>query len=323
MTRKELTLSLVFGVLLAGPVVVPVQALASQTEGEPGKTQEQHLEVTVDEATGNYIFRYKAYDGSPIEVVFVPATKIKPEVGVVFSFDAATGLTTYKFQISNGKGSKQELYQLAVKVIPPAENIQTPDGWYVLGPSPPTSVVNWFQMRGGTLVNGLVQPRGLLPGQIQGGFSFQSPNLPGVVRVYLRGNARSWPNPPGVTSQIRRQMRRYTWWENDSVHKTAIGPAIQISDLDPYDPVTHLGRLQSNLVDELARDMIPNQNLQQGVYEKFGQARTALRAERPSEARKHLAAILEQLTYQPETNISVDLVKAIAINVNFVLGRLP
>jgi hypothetical protein len=323
MTSKLLAQHFASVVILASAFMAPMQALALQTQGRPAKPPKQRLEVTVEEATGNYIFRYKAYDGSPIEIVFVPATKIRPAVRATFSFDPATGLTTYEFHISNGNASKQELSNFKVKVTPPVEDIQTPDGWEGHGPAPATNVVSWFQLRGGTFVGGLVQPRGLLPGQSLDGFSFQSPNLPGVVKVYFRGNTREWPSPPGATSEISRQMSRYTWWENDSVRKVTIGPAIQIDDLDPYEPTVHLGRLRENLMNELAHNMIPSQNLRQTLYGRLAQARAALQAEQPDEARKHLAAILEELTYQPETNISVDLVRAIVINLNFALGRLP
>lgn len=323
MTNKLFTLSLAVGVLFCGPVAFPTQAAALQAQEKPARSPEQSLDVTVEEVTGNYIFRYKAPDGSPMEVVFVPATKIKPAVRATFSFDPAIALTTYKFQISNGKASKQELYQISIKVIPPVESTQTPDGWWGHGPAPATNVVTWSYQKGLTLVGGLVHRRGLLPGQSQAGFSFQSPNLPGVVRAYLRGNTPDIIRSPGATAEISRQMMLYTWWLSDSVRKATIGPAIQIDDLDPYDPTVHLGRLRENLMNELSHDVIPNQNLRQTLYGRLAQARAALQAEQPDEARKQLAAILEALTYQPETNISVDLVKAIVINLNFALGRLP
>ncbi len=323
MTRKRLPPALAFLVLFASQVVALAQESALERQEERAKAQEQQLDVTVEKATGNYIFRYKAPDGSPMEVVFIQATKIKPAVRATFSFDPANDLTTYKFQISNRKASKQELYQISIKVIPPVESIQTPDGWSGHGPAPATNVVTWSYQKGLTLVGGLVHRRGLLPGQSQAGFSFQSSNLPGVVRAYLRGNTPHRLVPPGATAEISRQMGRYTRWLNDSVHKATIGPAIQIDDLDPYDPTVHLGRLRENLMNELSHNMIPNQNLRQTLYGRLAQARAALQAEQPGEARKHLAAVLEELTYQPETNISVDLVKAIVINLNFVLGRLP
>ena len=90
MARKLLPSASVFLFLSVGYWIASAQGWALQAQEEPARAQEQHLEVTVEEGTGNYIFRYQAPDGSPIEVVFVPATKIKPEVRVAFSFDPAT-----------------------------------------------------------------------------------------------------------------------------------------------------------------------------------------------------------------------------------------
>lgn len=294
-----------------------------KTQDESAKGQEQLLKVAIEEGTGNYIFRYTAYDGTPVEIVFVPATKINPEVRPLVSLDRGTNLTTYEYQISNGEASKQELHSFKVKVIPPVENLKWPEGWYGLKPSPATNVVDWFQERGLTLVGGLVHSRGLLPGQSQSSFSFQSPNLPGIATAYFRGNTPDWPNPPGLTHEVSREMSKYTWWENDSVRKPTIGPAIQVSDLDPYDPGVHLQRLQTHLAEKVPEEMLPSASLRTDFDEGLARARLALHAGQATDARKHLVALRQQLAQAPETDISQEFAQALLINLDFILARLP
>ncbi|MGH9813946.1 MAG: hypothetical protein ACRD4T_12505 [Candidatus Acidiferrales bacterium] len=281
------------------------------------------MKVEVEKQTGNYIFRYKAPDGSPLEVVFIPATRIKPQVRPTMSLDRETSLVMYEYSISNGKGSQQELYSFKVKVIPPVKNPQWPEGWNGHEPKPATNVVNWFQEKGLTLVGGLVHRRGLQPGQSQGGFSFQSPNLPGAVTVYFRGNTPDWPHPPELTHEVGREMSKYTWWENDSVRKSTIGPAIQVSDLDPYDPAVHLQRLQSHLAEQVPEEMLPNARLRADLKKGLARARQALQADHSGEASKQLKALRRRLSVAGAKNISTDLRKALLINLDYLENRLP
>ncbi|MGH9788517.1 MAG: hypothetical protein ACRD4U_07440 [Candidatus Acidiferrales bacterium] len=294
-----------------------------EAQGQSGGAQGQLLKVEVEKQTGNYVFRYKDPDDSPVEVVFVPATKIKPEVRATISLDRETRLVLYEYQISNGEASKQELFNFKVKVIPPVENRKWPEGWYGFGPSPATNVADWFQEKGATLVGGLVHRRGLPPGQSQSGFSFQSPNLPGVATAYFRGNTPDWPNPPRLTHEVSREMSKYTWWEYDSVRKPTIGPAIQVSDLDCYDPAVHLQRLQSHLAEQVPEEMLPDARLRADLKKGLARARQALQADHSGEASKQLKALRRRLSVAGAKNISTDLRKALLINLDYLENRLP
>lgn len=311
------------GLLVLLALVVSCGGARPNAQAQSAKSQEQLLRVDVERETGNYIFRYKAPNDSEVELVFVPATKIKPQVTPSMSLHSETRLVTYEYVISNGEASKQELFNFKVKVIPPIEKRQWPEGWYGLGPSSATNVVDWFHERGATLIGGLVHRRGLVPGQSQSGFSFQSPNLPGVATAYFRGNTPDFPNPPELTHEVSREMWKYTWWENDSVRKPTIGPAIQVSDLDPYDPSVHLERLQSHLADQVPEEMLPSTKLRADLKQGLAGARQALQSAQPGEALKHLAALRQRLSRAAPAEIPTEFRQALIINLDYLEDRLP
>ena len=59
MARKLLPSASVFLFLSVGYWIASAQGWALQAQEEPARAQEQPLEVTVEEGTGNYIFRYQ------------------------------------------------------------------------------------------------------------------------------------------------------------------------------------------------------------------------------------------------------------------------
>ena len=299
--------------------------------------------ITFDEETGNYIIRYTTPDGEPVEVVFVPATKIVPEVKVSFSFDAQTEKTTYSYRISNGRNSEQELHTFAlqthfpapdttvdkeggyyiIRYTIPVDSVVTPEGWHGSGPNPTTQRVHWYYEKGATLEGGVVKPRGLLPGQSQAGFSFQSKNLPGVVMAFLRGNTSGLSLPSELPQEIAEGLRPIKRFENDSVLNPTIGPAIRVMGVEPFSAEFIAGSIQSNLVANVPGSMLPSEELRQSLYQKLWAAQSALREEQTAAAKEHLGAILKELTYQPESNISLELLQALVIDVKFVLSKLP
>lgn len=316
--------------------IAVVNSVPTQDVPEPQREQQQErqqvthtketgqlLNVTVDPNTGNYIFHYTAYDGTPIEHVFIPATKITPMAHVEFSFDPIKKLTSYAYQISNGPKSRQELSDFKVKVIPPAENLRWPKGWKGHKPRSPTNVVSWFQLEGATFVEGYVQPRGLAPGKSQAGFSFESPNLPGVATAYFQGNTPETRSPPGITHEVRQEMSKYTWWEYDSVRKPTIGPAIQVNDLDPYDAGMHLQRLETHLAEQVPEELLSNKKLRADVKRALARARQALQAAHPDEALNQLVALRRRLSEAAPSDVSEEFRQALLINLDYILAKLP
>lgn len=207
-----------------------------------------------DPHTGDYIITYLGDDGETGKdvwhrVIFVPATKIDPEVKSSFKWKDENHIN-YDYQIKNGKKSKQPLLAFRldpvnnissrqilprqVKDIIPFDNslrvaslndLLTPSGWR--GSINPSSThiglrISWSFFK--------ASPEGLPPGDKEKGFGFSSADLPGIILAELKGAApvSGYPDE-GPQGEIGDQLYRLEI--NNFVPRPAAVPTIPVTSL--------------------------------------------------------------------------------------------
>ena len=210
--------------------------------------------IVVDPATGDYIITYQGLDleanSKWHRVVYVPATKINPEVKSKFRLNDKHSIT-YSYKIRNRSESKQAIrgFDMRANHADPATEI-TPKGWWAII----TPGVDKMGQESGFIVGWSFETSdlyaGLVPGKSQGDFGFESSNLPGVSIAKLRGATEiiGFPDEgPGDDNPIYLQFRALLF--NDFVSRPAAVPKIPVPT--PFDAAVVLSGLQKHTKDDL------------------------------------------------------------------------
>ena len=120
--------------------------------------------------------------------------RITVRVNADVKYDAASGLYTYAYTVSNDAASAQEVDRILLDFVPPISNIISPRGWssdeeYFVRTR---SIMGWDAMEladpdsapNNASLSSIVQ---IKPGATLDGFSFRSPKPPGPVKYYVTG----------------------------------------------------------------------------------------------------------------------------------------
>ncbi len=198
--------------------------------------------VVYDETTGDYVVTYKDSYDSFNEVVFVPATKIDPDLRSKFK-QGDQSTFQYDYLLKSNKSSRQAIRAMvAVLSADIQPNPSAPQGWKAyLVPDVVDNVkrVSWaFDADTG----------GVRAGQTQTGFHIQAPDLPGVGWMQLSGEGKGtvWLGHY-PTGEIGEQMDKIK--ENNFVTRLAVVPAIPIEV--PFGAAAVLTKLQSHVKNDL------------------------------------------------------------------------
>lgn len=122
-----------------------------------------------------------------------PPNQLTVHVVSQVSFDAASQLFTYSYNVANDAASAQEVNSFQLDFAPPVSNFVNPDGW-THGILKRRSIAGWaatdpVPLAPGETDNSAIPPgiAQIKPGQSLGGFTFQSPKPPGPVKYYVTG----------------------------------------------------------------------------------------------------------------------------------------
>lgn len=236
----------------------------------------QQESVVLDPQSGNYIVTYE-YDGQLDQEIYVPPNKIQPDLESTFKL-IPSGDITYRYRLRNGKDSRQNIVSFALRVTsakgaststdapdhlqrsPTAETalalsadsrkvaLTTPSGWdgSVLPNPRGTGLDIWWSEEA---------VQGLLPGKSQGGFGYESQDLPGIGMAGMAGKAPilafKGEGPGGdVGDQLSSIMR-----ETSGVTRPVAVPTFSVPA--PFDASILLSRLQKHTkVDLVAYKLI-------------------------------------------------------------------
>ena len=185
------------------------------------------------DANGDYRFRWVDADGTPHELVLVPAGKIKPVVDVAITpyFD---GRYLYAYTIRNDAGARQRLHGCVLNVRMPTLTEATPFGWRS---GTPTNVVPrvglWIlRLRPDGTNDGIPE------GQSESGFQLSSPNLPGVTDAQCLSDQDPTPvDEASLPESVLEELDRLPPpSERDEARAPAITPQIPVADR----PITEL-----------------------------------------------------------------------------------
>jgi len=145
------------------------------------------LKVEYDPKTGNYVYTWKNLHGELQTRIYEPPIKIDVIVKASVEFDQATGKYKYAYELVNLPTSQQSVHMLVIERKAEIENVTSPDSDWK-GSSKPSANPNAF---GGKRVWAWTdikyQRHGIPAGHRQGGFSFESAGLPGIVDCYAQG----------------------------------------------------------------------------------------------------------------------------------------
>lgn len=245
------------------------------------------------DANGNYIITYRsdAVAGGIARVVWVPSTKIDPRVqwNIKIS-ESKPEVPAYRYTFKNGKTSQQDIKVgrlVASNVVSGTQ--ATPKDWggSIVNDSGRSSgfIVGWSYDRTG----------GLKPGSTQGGFGFESKDLPGVGPIELIGLApagQSFPDEgPDEVSPIRDQVVDLT--VKKFVPRPAAVPRIPVGN--PYDGAAVLDALRAHISKDIIELKLIEPTFASQLDRLLQAAAGAVRLNNPKAAREHLQNVMALL----------------------------
>jgi hypothetical protein len=198
-------------------ILLPVASVAAQQEG-----------IAFDPQSGNYIISYE-HEGRLLQAIYEPPNKINPVLKSAFRL-TPSGDIVYRYRLKNAKDVRQSIVSFAMLVTsargatistnapeylmqhPTAEAalalsadsrkviLSTPSRWEgkVLPNPRRTGLDIWWSEK---------SMQGLSPGESQGGFGYESQDLPGIGLAGVRGRAPTLAfKGEGPGGEVDRQL---------------------------------------------------------------------------------------------------------------------
>lgn len=236
--------------------------------GGAASAQAEEGSFVVDPNTGDYHIQYRSYDGTWVDVTYVPATKVRPIV--VSHLEAEHGgAIHYRYKVTNGPGSKQPIAVISLHVSsvegrnpihlkPPAPpgmpsgiyrmKLESPPGWN----GKMTAINGTSGVVGGWMRDPFKQRNtpSLAPGRSLSGFGYESRDLPGVGEVRFMGDTpiQGFPdNGPDPNTPVGKEFAKRE--DHDFVARFAAIPKIPVAD--PFDPAFVVTGIQKHLNQDL------------------------------------------------------------------------
>lgn len=254
--------------------------------------------IVLDEKTGNYLVVYKDYLDTWNEVRFEPATKIDPTLKSKFKLSDSGNTVIYQYKLRNGPKAKQDIRMFLTHVsnINPGSPIDPP-GWD--GRAFPTFtdsnlLLSWTYEDKDAKVLPL---RGLAPGKAADGFKVESNDLPGVVVMKIKGNARhtTWlAHQPNIDTPVGQHVALLE--AMDHVPELAAAPVIPVPT--PFDAAVVLTAIQKHLTQELVRRKLVEPSLAGQLDQLFQTAIMAAKGGNTVALKSHLKALRQLLKNQ-------------------------
>jgi hypothetical protein len=250
----------------------------------------------LDPSTGNYTITYYGDDGTLQRVVWIPATKIIPTV--TSHFARRDNLTVYRYRVTNGANSKQNVASAGITLSTmQAGSQRMPDGWNgAVSPNVNKGTgynVGWWENSDDLL-------GGIKPRHSVAGFGVDSPDLPGVGEMQLDGATppdQSFPDEgPDSSSPVGQQF--YAVYDHDYVSRHVATPLIAIPTPFAITPV--LTSLQRHVDEDLVGMKLIDPTLVARLDSLFQSAIAAAQGGNNTALRSHLRALRAALNNERE-----------------------
>ncbi|MBI3900393.1 MAG: hypothetical protein HY308_19220 [Gammaproteobacteria bacterium] len=324
--------------------------IGAEMDPQTGRFKEVYRDwkegIVFDANSGNYIVTYKGDNNSYYEVIFEPATKVKPVLKPKYDFVENTEAIRYQYQLENGKTAKQSIAALTTAI----SNLNSgspidPTGWHgTTFPDTKSSSLKLDWSYAGKNANEMMSASqlGIAPGKKQSGFVLESDDLPGVAVMEIRGRrtTAAWlGSAPEFESPLGQQIAQLE--SSNFVPCIAAVPRITIPS--SFDGAVVLDALRIHVTKDMVDMKVIESTLASQLDRLLQAAAEAIRHKSIKLARDHLheAFVLMQKNYpdiekegwddesNPQGNAknvhAIDSLAArvIAFDVKYVEKRLP
>jgi hypothetical protein len=276
--------------------------------------------VTLDPATGNYIIRYQGTEGQLIEVIFVPANKIVPEVQAIVYFEPASSLYRYEYAVKNEASSQQRLLVFILERLSTIDNVLKPNSqWssdsYSLGTK---VLIEWAH----TMVDpsGLGTPyNDIAPDSSASGFSFRSAGLPFPVTAYFAGYTGPLAFPEEPPAEIENLLEPLEIFPNNTVRLNTLGPKDPPS---PFLAISFLETLISYKHQAFSLGWIDNHGIVNSLDAKLDNAKKHLEKGKTTPAINVLQAFVNEVEAQKDKHVTSEAYALLKYNAEYLIAKL-
>jgi hypothetical protein len=237
---------------------------------------------------------YKDAWGFFNSVILEPATKIDPTLKSKFKLSDSVNTVVYEYKLRNGPKAKQDIRMLLTLVSNISGNPTGPldwDGRIVPTFTDSNLFLSWTYEDKDAKVLPL---RGLAPGKTADGFKVESNDLPGVVMIKVKGNARhtTWlGNVPSIDTEVGQKV--VLLGSMDHIPELAAAPVISVPT--PFDAAVVLTAIQKHLAQELVRRKLVDASLAGQLDQLFQAAIVAAKGGNTAALKSNLKALRQLL----------------------------
>lgn len=243
-------------------------------------------------ATGKFLVSWTRQNGTRQTVMWEPHDRIAVVIAADVTFDAARGLYTYAYTVSNLRESAQKLESISLEggMI---EDHAGPDSEWVSWPRSDRDVVaERFSMAAGWHWAQTHGTRGIPPGETVSGFQLVSRSPPAVVRTVVRGRTPTivfGVDDEEMPAELEEAMAEVNW--HVPVGFT-IGPA---PDGPAGSAAAEMSQLQAFLAEAERQGWLGSAASASRVRTALAALRSSVTAGRTVEAETQVATLLQDL----------------------------
>lgn len=211
-----------------------------------------NAKVIYDPEKDRYIIQYTLFDGSIYTTNLELPNKIDPIVKGEVEKNSVNEKLVYRYTVTNDQSSRQNLVHFYAPFYMAFSFQASPRGWDG-GEMQGKSLLDWFwsedqHFSPDEIVH--VRDIGMKPGEEQGGFSFASEGLPGIVTAYFEGEPRVftiWKDEPPL--EIEAELDKFTIFPMGAVQRKTVGPVAPPAHFIPLDFLAYLIDLKHQAAD--------------------------------------------------------------------------
>ncbi|MEW5767955.1 MAG: hypothetical protein AB1797_10090 [bacterium] len=302
-----------------GVMIVLCCGLISVAEGRSGPlkpiftfdTSAQNVEYDSDNKS--YKIYYESYEGERKFWVLEPANKVEVYIDAKVEFSPVTEAYIYSYEVTSTENSLQSVWTFSVKYEDFEDaivNVSSPEGWFA-GAFSYIPILDW----GGDPYYDKV----IKPGEKQGGFSFQSQGLPGIVKCYAEGYTELF-----VFSNFESECAEAAGPPlpdpiENCVRGNTVGPIVPP---EVFEPLSFLDNLISLKEQAYSLGWINNKGILNSLNQKLEAVRKNIQKGKIKTAKNILGAFINEVEAQKEKHLSSEAYALLKFNAQYLKENL-
>lgn len=268
--------------------------------------------ISYDTDKKYYVVTYCcSQDSSLNQGVYIPGNLVDPNIEVSVDFNSANNLYTYVYSIENETTAPRLLYSFSIHKNADITDLNNPTKIWIANIIERESIVRWHYGRGAI--------KGIKPGSMETGFSFNSNGMPSIVPAFASSNTfMGFPDEGPTNLELQNKLDSLEQ-ATQHVNLNTIGPRRLADDIDN---TSLLDTLYSYLNFSCDTTWIENQGICRSLETKLDNTRQQLDHNNNRAASNSLQSFINEVMALKDEQLSSEAFALLYFNGQYLLERL-